>query len=130
MQKSSWAITKSLLKSLQLTFVEHIHHVFVIKPRSFWQKRKVGVNLSMHKAKYNFPVSEFTSFTHSLCPYPHSHPTSSHPHTLTPHILTHSHPHTHTLTCSHTHRLCYWTTVVVYFNTYQPLKFTRIWEDH
>ena len=66
MQKSSWAVIKNLLKSLQLTFVEHIHHVFIVKPKAFWQKRKVGVSISVHKARYNFPVSEWESHDTSL----------------------------------------------------------------
>ena len=56
MSHASWLVTKKSLKALQLTFVEHIHQVLVVKPKAFWQRRKVGVSFTLKKSKYNFPV--------------------------------------------------------------------------
>ena len=57
MRQSSWAVMKKALKSLQLTFVEHVHRVLLIKPRAFWQRQRAGVNFTLKKAKFNYPVS-------------------------------------------------------------------------
>lgn len=58
MRQTSWTVMKKALKSLQLTFVEHVHQVLLVKPRAFWQRQKAGVNFTLKKAKFNYPVSE------------------------------------------------------------------------
>ena len=57
MRLASWVVMKKALKSLQLTFVEHVHQVFLIKPRAFWQRQRAGVSFTLKKAKFNYPVS-------------------------------------------------------------------------
>lgn len=56
-RKTSWSVTKTTLKSIQLTFVEHVWQVLVLKPKSFWNRQRVGMGLTLKKAKYNFSVS-------------------------------------------------------------------------
>ena len=63
MRQSSWAVMKKALKSLQLTFVEHVHRVLLIKPRAFWQRQRAGVNFTLTKAKFNYPVSSLASYS-------------------------------------------------------------------
>ena len=56
-RKTSWTVTKAMLKSVQLTFVEHVFQVLVLKPKSFWNRQRMGMGLTLKKAKYNFSVS-------------------------------------------------------------------------
>jgi len=56
MREASWHITKRALKSLQLTFVEHVYQVFVVKPKAFWQRRRVGMTFTLSRSKFHFPV--------------------------------------------------------------------------
>ena len=65
MRQTSWRVTKKVLKAIQLTFVEHVYQVLVVKPKAFWQRQKTGMTLTMKKLKYNFPVSP------SLLPWVH-----------------------------------------------------------
>lgn len=40
-----------------------IHTVYVLKPHSFWQKKRMSMSHKMNKAKYNFEVVSLTELS-------------------------------------------------------------------
>ncbi len=48
-----------ILQNLQENYQYYIHHVFIIKPDTFWQKQKT----SFASSKYNFEVIFFLIIT-------------------------------------------------------------------
>ncbi|XP_019853833.1 PREDICTED: triple functional domain protein-like [Amphimedon queenslandica] len=53
-RQGTWSMIKKTLEVIKVTFVEYVHQVIIMKPKSMWQRGRSSVNFSFKKSKYDF----------------------------------------------------------------------------